>query len=89
MSMSDMVAPEAVARRTSYGVLSCSSGSSHNCGHIPQCPGQFGPVEVRFDLVSRLKLPKVAGSPTIMVLGEDFLTEVSTFRDIPAVLVED
>ena len=48
-----------------------------------------GPLEVRFDLVSGLKLPKVTGGPAIMVLGEDFLTEVSAFRDISAVLIED
>jgi hypothetical protein len=38
-----------------------------------------GPVEVYFDLVSSLKLPKVAGSPAIMVLGEDFLMKISAF----------
>ena len=47
-----------------------------------------GPVEVRSDLVSGLKLCKMAGGPAVIVLGEDFLMEVSVFRDIPSVFIE-
>jgi hypothetical protein len=48
-----------------------------------------GPVEVRIDLVSSLKLPEVADGPAINILRDDFLKEVSAFWDILTVLIED